>query len=94
MKASKQCPKCKSLRIGYLETQLDLAHAGPAQGYVGKGPGSIWRHEFIGALEAYVCADCGYHESYVKDVAAVRWERVEGFRWVNEDPGPGSGPFR
>lgn len=94
MKTSKQCPKCKSLRIGHIETQLDLAHAGPAPGHVGQGPGSIWRHEYVGELESYVCTECGHRESYVKDPGAVRWDRIKGFRWVNEDPGDGSGPFR
>jgi predicted nucleic-acid-binding Zn-ribbon protein len=48
---------------------------------------------FYGRLEAYVCADCGFHETYVADAKSVDWERLQGFAWVNPDA-PRAGPFR
>ena len=47
----------------------------------------------MGTLEAFVCADCGYHESYVAEPQSVDWEAMRGFRWVN-DPMPDGGPYR
>jgi len=47
----------------------------------------------VGRLEAYVCADCGYHETYVKEPDAVPWDRIAGFAWVNPPPAD-TGPFR
>ena len=41
-------------------------------------------HRLMGKLESYVCADCGYHESYVVEPHAIEWEAMRGFRWVNE----------
>lgn len=40
----------------------------------------------LGQLEAYVCTECGYHESYVHDPSAVRWTDLVGFSWVNDPP--------
>jgi predicted nucleic-acid-binding Zn-ribbon protein len=73
MKHSKKCPKCGSLRVAYLPIQPDRHGAYKDQprsvgmedaitGFFSDIP--IQRH--LGELEAYVCAACGYHESYVK----------------------------
>jgi len=53
--------------------------------------GNAW--PLYGKLEAYVCTDCGYHETYVVEVKQLEWERLQGFTWVNPD-GPHGGPFR
>lgn len=47
----------------------------------------------VGQLEAYVCTDCGYHETYVRDPKSVAWSDLQGFTWVNSKP-PEDGPFR
>lgn len=47
----------------------------------------------IGKLEAYVCTECGYHESYVQDPSVVRWSDIVGFAWVNE-PAESEGVYR
>jgi hypothetical protein len=47
----------------------------------------------IGALESYICADCGYHESYVIEPAQLDWEHIRGLRWLNADPN-NQGPYR
>lgn len=48
---------------------------------------------FVGTLEAYVCTDCGYYETYAADPKAVPWATIQGFRWVHPDPAE-TGPFR
>jgi predicted nucleic-acid-binding Zn-ribbon protein len=98
MKASKQCPKCSSRRVGYLENVLDLNQAYP-EAYspavvaldVARGRDGV--HEARGKLEAYLCADCGFYETYVKDPASVPFEDLAGFHWLNETPGTGQ-PYR
>ena len=50
------------------------------------------RH-LLGRLEAYFCADCGYHETYIADVKSLDVEKLEGFSWLNEDV-QHSGPLR
>ncbi|MGE0401844.1 MAG: hypothetical protein AB7T06_34395 [Kofleriaceae bacterium] len=47
----------------------------------------------VGQLEAYVCTECGYHETYVRDPRSVPWHDLQGFTWVNSEP-PEDGPFR
>jgi hypothetical protein len=48
--------------------------------------------EFAGEVEAYVCADCGYLEEYLRDPQSIDWDRVVGAR-PHSKPQPG-GPFR
>ncbi|MEO8706464.1 MAG: hypothetical protein ABI867_40940 [Kofleriaceae bacterium] len=50
-------------------------------------------HPLVGTLEAYICSECGYHETYVKDPRTVEWDKLQDFRWVNPDVSDG-GPFR
>ena len=47
----------------------------------------------VGVLEAFVCTDCGYVETYVKDPSTVSFEQIRGFTWVNE-PNAQRGTFR
>ena len=89
MKASKQCPKCSSRRVGYLENVLDLNQAypetySPAAVALDVARGRDGVHEARGKLEAYLCAECGYYETYVKDVASLPFDKLQGFHWVNE----------
>ncbi len=87
MKKSKQCPKCDGLKIGFLKLQADRAQHSSARA-VGKNESGIW----TGNLEAYVCTECGYFESYVKAPEKLGWNDLMGFRWINppqqDDPGP------
>lgn len=114
MKASKQCPKCKSLRIGHLATQTDTdgsvdLSGTPAvhehgherkQRVVGVSSEVVdtgWLQfgkvrPLIGALEAYVCGDCGFFESYVIEPKSVDWDNIQGFAWVGRDDA--TGPYR
>src|SRR5262249_12090117 len=48
--------------------------------------------EFTGEVEAYVCADCGYLEEYLRDPRAIDWDRVVG-AYPHSKTQPG-GPFR
>ncbi len=99
MKQKKQCPKCDSLQIGHVSYQPDL---GPGNRYSVRTLGvehqkpsifDSWQ-KYVGTLEAYVCANCGYYESYVTDPAKVDWSKVSGLRWINP-PAPSSDtPFR
>src|SRR5262245_58245088 len=114
MKRTKQCPKCESVRIGYLEEQLDaddrVEHAdrshpdriravhGFTPRFAGVHSVPVWGNTpsyrpLVGALEAYVCTDCGYFETFVKEPRTVAWEQLVGFSWVNPPP-PEGGPFR
>jgi predicted nucleic-acid-binding Zn-ribbon protein len=97
MKASKQCPKCHSLKVGYLEQAIDRGEYSsdtwPAA--VGKTEPRSWFAvgTVVGALEAYLCAECGYYETYVKDPATVPFDQLAGFHWLNETADPGK-PYR
>lgn len=121
MKRTKQCPKCQSLRIGYLPDQPDADGVVTRPDTPGVDPGlpafnsvderlpvralgtskesverswlSLGLTPLLGRLEAYVCTDCGYHETYVASPATVRWDKLVGFAWVN-DPGEPEGPYR
>jgi hypothetical protein len=113
VKRSKQCPKCQSLRIGYLTRQVDIDDriaqdkvpvtvAVAATRHLGildevRGEETLFEEAryrpLVGPLEAFVCTDCGYYETYVKDLKKIDWDKVIGFSWVNPKP-PEDGPFR
>jgi hypothetical protein len=45
-----------------------------------------------GEVEAYVCADCGYLEEYLRDPRAIDWNKIVGaYPYAKPQPG---GPFR
>jgi len=103
MKQSMQCPKCDSLRVGYLETVPDHDDSGPGQpeaqsiGFAprpGKAPWGTadihWVQHFL--VEAYLCADCGYVETYVRSPRAVPYDQLKGFHWINPQA-PEEGPY-
>ena len=75
MKANKQCPKCSSLKIGYLEDVMDL---GPP--FYSPGVRRPLR-----TVEAFICADCGYFETYLASPGTVPFEELPGFRWLNPE---------
>ena len=94
MKQSKQCPKCMSLRIGFLDRQVDRGSGDTSGRHAGVGRETTsQRTGFVGRLEAYVCTDCGYFESYVSDAEHQQWDTVDGFRWLNAEA-PAAGPYR
>jgi predicted nucleic-acid-binding Zn-ribbon protein len=90
MKKSWKCPKCESLRVGYLEHASDEseAHRDSRRRLGYAKTGSVLGLQVLaghGELEAFVCADCGYFEEYVKDPQAVRWHDLSGFRWCRPE---------
>jgi predicted nucleic-acid-binding Zn-ribbon protein len=96
MKVSRQCPKCESRKIGYINYQPDASGTFMrwrviAQVRKPEAFGTRWPR--LGELEAYVCTECGYYESYVKDPASTPWDQLSGFRLINPD-GPPDGPYR
>ena len=100
MKSNKQCPKCTSLKIGFIQEQLDRSGEYDSS-YTRKVghqnvPGIFWgeSEERVGSLEALVCTACGYFESYVSAPESVPWDELVDFRWVNAEPPDSSGPFR
>jgi predicted nucleic-acid-binding Zn-ribbon protein len=100
VKKDKQCPKCLSLKIGFIAEQIDRSgelDTSRAR-FVGehKVPGMLWgeNDQRVGNLEAYVCTVCGYFESYVAGPASVPWEDLADFRWINAAPLKSEGPFR
>ena len=89
MKKSKQCPKCESQRIGYLESQTDQALYQTHLEALKRGAGHRLERGWIlenpvmeGTLEAYVCTDCGYLESYIAG-KNKRKEIAEGWRNIH-----------
>ena len=84
MKRTWQCPKCAGTRIGYFD-QLHDSRGGP------KSEGRKLDIVNLGGpfspiiaeanIEAFVCADCGYFEEYVKDTGNVPWDKLPHFRW-------------
>ena len=97
MKASKQCPKCNSLRVGYLETVADKGEYDTStwSAAIGKTETKGWfgGGKVVGELEAFLCADCGYFEQYVKSPEKVPYDKLQGFHWLNPEP-PEEGPYR
>ena len=100
MKARKQCPKCSSLRVGYLETRVSedrgQGSTGPKPLPLGvtEHPGIFFTtQEAFGELEAYLCADCGFLETYVKNPAETNYDELVGFHWLNPDSVE-EGPYR
>ena len=104
MKASKQCPKCDSLRIGYFEKVYDRVHgqgeAPAVSSHMPQSAGVVEKRGWLitklvgtGEMEAYLCADCGYFEQYVKDPENVPYDKLEGFHWLNPESSE-AGPYR
>ncbi len=89
MKKTKQCPKCESRRVARVPVQPDDAG--------GRAPRARMMYADtetrIGILEGYVCADCGYFESYLKNPHRVMWSEMVGLEWLNPEPEP-EGPYR
>ncbi len=46
----------------------------------------------VAQLEAFVCAECGFYELYLREPESMRFEELEGFQWVNS--GRGGAPYR
>ena len=98
MKKSKQCPKCESLKIGHLEYQVDRSTKfdQATERVLGFSEEPGWLADTqvkLGRLEAYLCGECGYYESYVIRPKKVEWDKLTGFRWVNPSP-QDAGPYR
>jgi len=100
MKSSKQCPKCDSLKVGHLPTVPDEADdygvLASTIGMIEKVSGKwlkVFRSQKVGMLEAFVCTECGYYETYVKQPQEVRFGAIAGFSWVNPRAAA-QGPFR
>ncbi len=97
MKVSKQCPKCQSSRVGYLEQVYDREDHYLTEATLGvqvkKKNWLYGQNEEKGTFEAYVCADCGYYETYVKDPSSLPFEDLEGFQWLNPEHATG-GAYR
>ncbi len=95
MKKSKQCPKCDSRKVGYINHQPEadpgrwriVAHIRARQFGEGSGP------KLSPVLEAYVCTRCGFYESYVRAPEATPWAELSGFRMLNATP-DSDGPYR
>ena len=94
MKKSRRCPKCSSIKIGVLagvsddvtiSVGADLADLGVPAGTVATTGSDLDR-------TAYICADCGYYETYVSQPHAVNFDEIAGqFTWLNQS---GSDPYR
>ena len=96
MKNKGVCPKCGSRRIGHLEQVIQRTE-GQASGVpvIGHTPAplGIEKKELpglikvikegpLGQLEAYLCGECGFYETYVKDPTNQAYDSLVGFRWL------------
>jgi predicted Zn-ribbon and HTH transcriptional regulator len=85
MKMNKQCPKCQSRKIGHLESLLDSEGERDTKQKIGKVTENLYSFKVkttAGEIEAYVCTECGYYETYVKDPKSVPWNDMLGFSWL------------
>lgn len=96
MKKSAVCPKCGSKKIGHLDNVIHrtegMASGVPVIGNnpaplgiehtVLPGPLKVIKEGPAGQLEAYLCGECGFYETYVKDPASLTFENLVGFRWL------------
>jgi predicted nucleic-acid-binding Zn-ribbon protein len=99
MKSSKQCPKCHSLDIGVLEVAA-LPHGTEVLDFRPQPVGVIRRRSWpvsvfvpVGRLEAWICTECGYYETYIKEPSSISFEELHGFRWGSQSP-KNKGPYR
>lgn len=90
MKLSRQCPKCQSLKVGYLEKILDHQGEGSVTSQkIGKVSEKLWAYRVqtaAGETEAYICTECGYYETYVKEPGSISWNDMVDFHWLNPPP--------
>lgn len=93
MRASNKCIKCGSLAVGHVARRHD-DNGQWKEGFNTMVLGVLGsRRVGVGPLEAYVCTECGYVETYVITPGSVDFESIRGFRWVN-DPNAQRGGFR
>jgi len=100
MKKNKCCPKCDSLRIGHLAEVPDSiggAYSRQVLGDSSTPPKGLWQEiNHVSEphhVEAFICADCGYMETYASDPASIPFDRLPNFTWVNPEHTK-QGPFR
>jgi len=92
MKQRRRCPKCGSEEIGHLDHLPDTMSS--EQEISEQALGLVIRRsgpEKVGVIEAFVCAGCGFLETYVRDPQGVPFEEIVGFSWVTSDS---STPYR
>lgn len=89
MRNSKRCPKCGGSKIGHIPTLYDADDTAAADNYRPEAAGLAFEQGWlnvkskpVGQLEAFVCGDCGFHETYVKAPQSVPFESIHGFRWL------------
>lgn len=73
MRTTHRCPKCQHPEVLYVPRLRDSDYDEMRLDNVG-----IWNREANGGFEAYVCRSCGFTELYVKNVAAIKIEELEG----------------
>lgn len=83
MRGSTHCIKCGSAAIGHVSRVLDDTGQRGVKATAMLGVDDTTGHG-AGPLEAFVCTACGYLETYVKNPATVPFEKLRGFRWVND----------
>lgn len=92
MKNTQTCPKCQCRRLWVLE---ELAAVRIVDVFTNEGR-IDWPRQVAQGIEAWICAQCGFFESYIKD-ANLRMQTLaaSGDRTVRliDTTGP-KGPFR
>ena len=92
LKDDLRCPTCQGIKIGHLESVSDVGDHREARAsdiralgrYIYKEYSGSSRVQRVGAVEAYVCTECGYFEEYVKAPTSIPWESLHGFTWCRK----------
>jgi len=98
MKQTHICPKCKAIKIGYINNVINKCDTSAGSysviGYSNAPLGTttseskksfgikIVKRVTEGELEAYLCASCGYYETYIKSPSKIQYENIDGFKWI------------
>jgi len=68
MKATNQCPKCQSYNIVYIK--------GGKYNAATSVPLNSWNTK-MGALDRYICVDCGFSEEYLQPDEKIKKSLLE-----------------
>jgi len=93
MRQTKRCPKCSGSRIGVVTGVFDhwKISLGAMADSLGLPPDAVGTSQSDLERTAYLCADCGYYETYVSHPEKIDYGQLRGkFAWLN----PPAAPFR
>jgi hypothetical protein len=90
MRQSNTCPKCSQNEILFLPRLTDFQHSTLAA-HVDDQWAESGKLKVVGAIQAYVCRNCGFTELYMTDPLKVDPKKVQGAKIMRPH---GGGPYR